>query len=237
MAVTNDSWRVAPHHPLEALSERVWRVEGTVVRTPLQRVMTIARRSDGGLVVHSAIAVDKPTLSAITALGDVKVIVVPNAFHRLDARVFHARFPDAQVVCPPGARKAVEQVVPVGATYDGLPADPAVELQTLDGTKGREGVMIVRDADGTTLVFNDLVFNMPHVGGVQGFVLRHITGSSGGPRITRIAKLFLIHDRDAVRAHLERLAALPDLRRIIVSHHEVIDRAPGAVLAELARTL
>jgi hypothetical protein len=200
-------------------------------------VMTIARRSDGGLVVHSAIAVDKQTINAITELGEVRTIVVPNGFHRLDARVFHARFPDAQVVCPPGARKAVEQVVPVDATYDTLAQDTAVELQSLDGTKGREGVMIVRDPGGTTLVFNDLVFNMPHAGGVQGFVLHHITGSSGGPRITRIAKLFLIHDKRAVRAHLERLAALPDLRRIIVSHHEMITHQPGAVLAQLAAGL
>ena len=237
MATAHETWHVAPHRPLAQLSTNVWKLEGDLERTPLKRVMTIAKREDGGLVVHSAIAVDKPTMTAITTLGDVRAIVVPNAYHRLDARVFHARFPEAQVVCPAGARKAVEQIVPVTATYDDAPSDAVVELQTLDGTKAREGVMIVRDSAGTTLVFNDLVFNMPHVGGAMGFALRHITGSSGGPRITRIARLFLIHDKRAVRAHLERLAALPGLLRIIVSHHEVIEHDPGGVLAELASEL
>jgi hypothetical protein len=41
----------------------------------------------------------------------------------------------------------------------------------------------------------------------------------------------------ALRAHLERLSRLPDLRRILVSHHEVIDRDPARVLADVAATL
>lgn len=230
-------WHVAPHRPLAQLSKHVWRLEGDLERTPIKRVMTIARRKDGGLLVHSAIAADDPTMAQIAALGPVRAILVPNGFHRLDARVYHARFPDAEIVCPRGSREAVAEVVPVARTYDQVASDGVVELQTLDGTLEREGAMIVRDADGTTLVLNDLMFNMPHVGGVQGLVLRFVTGSSGPPKITRIAKMFLIADKRATRAHLEMLAKLPDLRRIIVSHHAVIDQDPGAVLAAVASTL
>jgi hypothetical protein len=237
MPKANTHWRVLPHRPLEQLSERVWRLEGDLGSAPMKRVMTIAKRSDGGLVVHNAIAADAATMTAILALGEVRAIVVPSGFHRLDAGVFHARFPSSQVICPPAARRAVEDVVPVSATYDGTPSDPNVRFETLDGTKGREGAMIVHDAGGTTVVLNDLVFNMPHVPGVQGFVLRHLTGSTGGIRITRIARLFLIAHKPAVREHLERLAAIPDLRRVIVSHHEVIDREPGRALAAVAATL
>jgi hypothetical protein len=72
-------------------------------------------------------------------------------------------------------------------------------------------------------------------------VLRHLTGSTGGIKITRVARLFLIADKRAARAHLERLAALPGLCRIIVPHHVVIDRTsgmePGAALAAAAATL
>ena len=231
------TWRVLPHRPLEQLSERVWRLEGDLEGMPMKRVMTIAARGDGGLVVHNAIAADDPTMAAIAALGEIRAIVVPSGFHRLDAKLFHERFPAAQVICPAGARAKVEQVVPVTATYDGVPGDGVVELQTIDGTKAREGAMIVRDRDGATIVLNDLVFNMPHIPGAQGFVLRHITGSSGGVRITRIARLFIVADKRAVRAHLERLAALPDLRRVIVSHHETIDRDAGHALSMVAATL
>ena len=43
------TWRVLPHRPLTQLSERVWRLEGM----PMKRVMTIAKRADGGLAVHT----------------------------------------------------------------------------------------------------------------------------------------------------------------------------------------
>jgi hypothetical protein len=223
-------WKVLPHRPLAQLADRVWRVEGDLANMPLKRVMTIARRDDGKLVVHNGICVDDATLAAITALGEIALIVVPSAYHRIDAPAYHARFPQAHVTCPPAARAKVERVVPVTATYDQLPRDPHVELVTLDGVRDREGAMIVR-GDDTTLVLNDIVFNMPHVPGAKGFVLRAL-GSSGGPRVSRIARLSLVADRRALRAQLERLADLPNLRRIVVSHHEVIDREPARVLRE-----
>src|SRR6185369_9988190 len=97
------TWRVLPHRPLAQLSERVWRLEGDLEGMPMRRVMTIARRGDGGLVVHNAIAADAPTMAAIAKLGEIRALVVPNGFHRLDAKVFHDRFPAAQVICPAGA--------------------------------------------------------------------------------------------------------------------------------------
>ena len=153
----------------------------------------------------------------------------------LDARVFHERFPAARVICPAGSRKKVEEVVPVSGTYDDEPEDPVVRFETLDGTRRGEGAMIVTDGGGTTLVLNDLVFNMPHASGFTGFVLRRVTGSSGGPKMSRIARWFIARDKPALKTHLEKLAGLPALRRVIVSHHEVIDQ-PG-VLREIAATL
>lgn len=230
-------WTVLPHGAIERLSERVWRVEGTLPSMALARVMTVARRGDGGVVVHNAIALDDAERARLEAWGPVAAIVVPNGYHRLDAPAFHARYPGARVVCPRGCRRRVEQVVPVTGSYEDEPPDAAVALETLDGTAGGEGVMIVRDADGATLVFNDIVFNMPHQPGFTGFVFRHVTASSGGPRISRIARWFLIKDRPALRAHLERLADTPGLRRILVSHHDVIDREPARVLRDVAATL
>lgn len=230
-------WTVLPHKPIERLSERLWRVEGALADMPLQRVMTIARRSDGGMVVHNAIAVDDAARAELEALGPIAAIVVPSGYHRLDAGVFRDRYPGARVICPRGARAKVEQVVPVTGGYEDEPADPAVALETLDGTAATEGAMIVRDGHGASLVLNDIVFNMPHRRGVTGFVLRWITASTGGPRVSRIARWFLIKDRPALRSHLERLASMPDLRRIVVSHHEVIDRDPARVLRDVAATL
>ena len=236
MAKANATWTVLAQGPLEKLDDGLWRIEGSLPGMALKRVMTIARLADGALVIHNAIALDDAGMRALDALGKVAFIVVPNGYHRLDAPSFAKRYPDARVLAPRGARAKVEEVVTVNGDYGDLPADQHVRLEHLDGVRDGEGVMRVESDDGVTLVFNDLVFNMPHMPGFSGFVMR-VLGSSGGPRVTRIARMLLIKEKAAVRAHLERLAATPRLKRIVVSHHQVIVDAPSATLARVAATI
>lgn len=237
MANAEGSWNVLPHRPIEKLSDRVWRVEGDLPNMPLKRVMTIARMTTGELVIHNAIALEESAMSEIEAWGPVAFILVPNAFHRMDAPAFATRYPKAKVLCPPAARPKVAKVVRVDGTYADFPSDPAVALELLEGVGDQEGVMSVRDASGGTLVFNDVLFNAPHVPGAKGFVLRHITASTGGPRVSRIARLFLVKNASAYADHLRKLADTERLVRVIVSHHETIDRSPAHVLRDVAATL
>ncbi len=230
MAKAHTTWKVLPHGPIEKLSDRLWRVEGQLPGIEMKRVMAIAKRADGTLVVHNAIALGDTEMAEIEAWGKVATIVVPNGFHRLDAKVFADRYPQARVLCPPGAKSRVEQVVPVVGVYEELPPDGVVDLELLDGTKQREGVMIVRDGGVVSLVFNDAVFNMPHLGGFTGFILRRVTGSTGGPRVSRVAKWLVVADKRAFRAHIEKLAALPGLAHVVVSHHETITQDPVGTL-------
>lgn len=237
MAKAHDTWKVLPHRPIEEVAENLWRVEGKLENMPLKRVMTIARRSDGDLVVHNAMALDDESMARIDAWGRVGFIVVPNGYHRLDARVYKDRYPAARVLCPRGGKRKVEEVVGVEGAYEDFPADDAVAFETLDGVGDQEGVMIVRSRDGVTLVFNDAVFNMKHGSGVAGWIFRHVTQSTGGPRVSRIFKLFVMKDRAAYRAHLLRLADIPALQRMIVSHHEMVRDGAGAALRQAAATL
>jgi hypothetical protein len=225
MAKTHTQWTVLAHGSIEEIADGVWRVEGTLPSAAMKRVMTVARRADGALVVHNAIALGEDAMKSLDALGRVGWLLVPNGYHRLDAATFAARYPEARVLCPRGARAKVEEVVAVHGDYGDFLADARVRLEHVDGTKDREGAMIVTSNDGATVVLNDLVFNMPHGSGMTGFILRML-GSSGGPRVTRIARMLVVDDKSAVRAHLERLAATPNLARVVVSHHDMIaDRA------------
>jgi hypothetical protein len=112
-----------------------------------------------------------------------------------------------------------------------------VRFEHVAGVAEGEGAMIVTSSDGVTVVLNDLVFNMPHLPGAQGFVLKHVTQSSGGPKLSRLVRWFVIKDKAAVRAELERLAALPGLVRVVVSHHETITDRPADALRAVAATL
>ena len=230
-----DQWKVLQHGALEQLADNLWRVEGSLPDMPLHRVMTIARRGDE-LVIHNAVCVDESSMKRIELAGVPAQLIVPNGWHRLDARVWKQRFPQAKLYCPAGSRKRVEQVVAVDGTYDAFPNSEDVRLEHLQGVREAEGVMTVRSADGVTLVFNDVLFNMPHQPGLQGWVLR-LMGSSGGPRVTRFVRLVMVKDRRALRANLERLAETRDLRRIIVSHHEMINESASEVLRRVASRL
>ena len=174
---------------------------------------------------------------ASTGGARVAWIIVPNGYHRLDASVFKERYPAARVLCPRGGHKKVEEVVPVEGAYEDFTADPDVSFETLEGVGEQEGVMIVRSRDGVTLVFNDIIFNMPHGQGLAGWIFRHITQSSGGPRVSRISRLFVMRDREALRAHLLRLAGLPALRRMIVSHHVMVPEDAAGAVRQAAATL
>jgi hypothetical protein len=222
---------------LVQLTENLWRVEGALPRGPLKRVMTVARRDDGALVVHSPIAMAANSMAALDALGPVSFLVVPNGFHRLDAPTYAKRYPKARVLTTSGSRGRVSKVVSIAGTYSEMPKDGSVALDEIEGTGGQEGIVRVMSRDGVTLVMNDLVFNMPDAPGVPGFVLKHMTRSSGGPRISRIARLLLVKDRAAVKTALTRIAETPGLRRIIVSHHETINDDPIGVLRRVAETL
>ena len=248
MAKAHTTWKVLPHGPIEKLSDRLWRVEGSLEGIDMKRVMTVAKKPDGTLVVHNGIALGDAEMAEIDAWGKVTTIVVPNSYHRLDARVFADRYPEAEVICPKGAEKKVNEVVQAkghsarswsivrmpGTAPE--PNDNGVELVVLEGTKQREGAMIVH-GEITSLVLNDAVFNMPHLSGFTGFVLKSITGSTGGPRISRLMRWFVIADKAAFRAHLEKLAALPNLAHVVVSHHEVIRDDPAGTLRRVAATL
>jgi len=204
---------------------------------PLRRVMTIVRRADGAVVVHNGIAVEPAVLARVEALGPIAAIIVPNGYHRIDAPAFAERYPDAKVFCPSAARTKVEEVVRVDGTYADFPSDPRVRFEELDGTAGAEGFGIVHEAEGATLIFNDAIFNMPHVPGIKGFVLKYVTASTGGPRASRVAAFAVLKDKRAFSRHLERLSTTENLRRIIVSHHETNTEAPADVLRAVAATL
>jgi hypothetical protein len=237
VAATNTGWKVFPHSPLQKIDEGLWRVEGTMGKSPLKRVMTIAKRADGTLVIHNGIALEENAMKEIEALGPIGYVVVPNGYHRFDAPAYKRRYPNAKFVGPAGARKRIEQAVPLDLTYPEVPIDVVVELRTLAGVKEQEGVMIVRCPSGTTLVVTDAVFNMPHVTGFPGFVLKSVTKSSGGPRVTNLFRWFVLKDKAALRADLEALAQLPELKRIIVAHHDTIESDPAKVLASVAATV
>ena len=182
------------------------------------------------MLVHNAIALEDELMTEIEAFGTPEILVVPNGFHRLDAKVWKRRYPRSRVLCPAGARKKVEEVVAVDGSFDDGPKDERVRLFHLDGAKQREGVVEVKSPSGTTLVFNDFIMNQPKLGGVIGFML----APTGKPAVPRVFRWFFVADRAKLTAHIEKLAATPELKRVIVSHGHMLENPAQELRAALA---
>ena len=237
MPVGHTEWKVLAHEPVQKLSENLWRVEGTLDRTSFRRVMTLGRRADGAVVIHNGIALEAELMAEIEAWGEPKYLVVPNRYHRLDAAVFVARYPSIRVFAPRAATAAVKKATPEVCGYEEYPTDASVEMSYIPGLGEAEGAMIVHSSDGTTLVLNDIVFNMPHQPGLIGWMMRYITRSTGEPRISKISRLLLAKQPQQLKQWLLEQADRSDLCRIIVSHHQMVVDRPGEVLRGVAESL
>jgi hypothetical protein len=230
------SLATAPDEALEPLAENLWRVSAMVPGMALRRTMTVARRSDGRLVIHNAIMMAEPAMQKLEGLGTPGYLVVPNGWHRLDAPRLKQRYPGLVVLAPRGARAKVAKKVAVDGTFEDFPADGAVVLEALAGVGEREGVMRVTSSDGVTIVLCDLVFNMDRKPGFFGFMMNTVTASTPGPRVSRLSRMALVKDRAAVRAELARLAETPNLVRLVVAHEKVASGPDAAAALRLAAT-
>jgi hypothetical protein len=213
---------ILPHKPIQKLSENLWRVQGDLPHFGMQRVMTIAKRAAGDLVIHSAIQMNEASMREMEAFGEPTYLLIPHSRHRLDAPKFKRRYPKLIVLATKAVVDKAREVVHVDGTYEDFPSDApevnGVRLEMLRGMGDSEGVMIVRSQDGVTIVLNEVVFDltMPHSRVLQA--LLKLGGLGPGPHVTPILKLELVRDRQALKADLHRLAKIPDVVRLIVSH-------------------
>lgn len=230
MAVGHTVWTVAPHDPIEELSPNLWRVEQQMNRSN-RRVMALARMRDGRVIVHSAIALDDASMAKLDAWGEVAAILIPNRFHRKDARIWQERYPKAKVYAPSGAVSAAAKATPVHGTYADVPRDETFSARDLAGIAEREGVLLLREAAGTTAIFCDTLLNLPKTSGLLGMMM-HPTGTLSVPRPT---SMLFAKDKKALRADLESIAA--DLARVVPGHGAVVEDEASSRLREAAARL
>jgi hypothetical protein len=238
MPATLEKWEVQPHEALGQIADGILTVAGEI-RMPLgnfPRRMTVVRLSGGRTAIWSAIALDEPEMKRIEALGEPSFLIVPGDHHRLDARIWKLRYPAIQVIAPPGAKEAIEEAVAVDATSDVL-RDPQVKLIIVPGTGGHEAALEVRRAEGLTLVLNDVLANVAHPHGLGAHVMARLFGFGvHHPQVPRPVKHGM-ESKPALAAQFDLWASDPDLKRIIVSHGDVIEDDPAEALRTLADAL
>ena len=239
MSKFNEEWKVAPHGSLQQLDDGLLTVAGTI-RMPVgnfPRRMTVVALSHHRSAIWSAMPLREADMRRIEALGDPTFLIVPGIAHRLDIKPWKQRYPQAKVVCTPGARGAVEEVLPVDATTDVL-KDPSVQLETVPGVGAKEAALLVRRDGRLTLVLNDILANVRRPHGIGAHIMARLFGFGvKRPKMPWLIRRMLLKDNKALAAAFRKWGEDPTLERIIVSHGDVIERAPGEVLKRVATDL
>ena len=239
MAKPHSEWTVLPHGKLKRLDHDLLSVTGTMNMPPMGEVtrrMTIVRLSDRRLIIYSAISLAEVEMNALESYGTPAYLIVPGDIHRMDAKPWKDRYPALQVIAPAGARDKIQEIVPVDATEVDF-GDPEVHFMTMPGTGDSEAVLVVQTASGTTVVLNDLIFDLANRPGLSGWLFKAIGLTGDQPHIAFPVKLKEVQDKQAVSTQLERWARMPNLQRVIISHGDIIAQSPGAVLERIATEL
>jgi len=238
MAGIFEKWTVLPHGKLTSVDDNLLTVVGELPMPAgdFPRRMTVARLRDGRLVVFSAIALDEPEMKALEAWGSLSFLIIPNERHRKDARIWKDRYPQLVVVAPAGARQQAAEVVPVDATSVDF-GDPTIRFVTVPGTDEREAALVVETTTGTTLVLNEIVWNVPDRPGLGGWLFRLAGFTGDAPKIPTFVALKSIKDKPALAVQLRAWAELPRLNRLILSHGEIVSHDAPQLLGHLAKAL
>ncbi|HVE81391.1 MAG TPA: hypothetical protein VND93_01030 [Myxococcales bacterium] len=230
MARPKRPWIVTQHGPIEQIDDNLWGVESQVPNIPLSRRMCIARMSDGKLAFFHAVPLDQPALEQVRTLGQPAYLVVGHSNHAVDAHAFAAKL-GLKIYGPRESEAGLRQRVDDIAPLESFPADAAVQVESMPGTRHGDALMRVHSGGGQrlNLCFTDAVMNVK-----TGPLPMRLVGFTGGPKCPPVFKLIFTRDKKALRANLERLAALPRLARLVPCHGAVIDQDAARVLGQIA---
>lgn len=232
MSRTPRRWTVLPHGPIQKLEDNLWVVEGQVP-TPggIKRRMAVVRRGDGTLLFFHAMPLEDAAMAELAAWGRPTTLVLGHDLHAIDAEPFAKRL-DLTIYGPgPNLDKLRARGLEIAGSLADLPLDPTVRFEESEGTKTGEAVGIVTSGERVSLLFADCCQNSPP----EGMMLPlRVLGFAGGPKVVPLFRLLFIRDRAQLRAHLERLAALPGLARLVPFHGAVVDVDPAAALRKAA---
>lgn len=232
------TWTVLPHGDLIQINDRILTVVGDL-KMPLvhlPRRMTIVRLNDGGLVIYSAIALDEAQMARVEAFGTPRFMIVPSGRHRLDAPAYAARYPQLKTIAAHGARAKVAEVVNVDANAPNF-GDPSVRYVEVAGTNQTEAALEVDAEDGVTLIVNEIIGDIHGAHGLGGWLLKTMGFAGDEPHVPAGPKLEFAKHKADLAAQLRQWAAIRNLKRIIVSHGDIIETDPQANLRKLADSL
>lgn len=187
---------------------------------------------DGGLLVlNPGTDLRDGDFAELDALGTVKALVAPGAYHNMGLPAWSARYPSAGLYGPAAAAKHVakvhEKLAPLQdlrALAVILPRD--VEVFEVEGCGQPDALLVVRRGDGTTWFTNEIITNWASWPKSVIFrLLFKLTGARLGLDVSTMSLVFLRGKKPLVRAFFEGKLESHPPTRLVPCHGEVLQDA------------
>lgn len=218
---------------LRAIDDGLWVAEGPLRFLGIQMGcrMTVMRLGDGTQLVYSPIRHTAQLQSAVEAAGSVSWLVAPNKFHHLFVADWVGAVPGAKLAMSPGLtkkRKDLEPALVLGQSPP--PWGDTVEVCAVDGMPAiEEWVLFHRPT--ATLVVTDLAFHLDDGCAASARFLGRVGGTFGKLAPTRLERLMLVGDKNALRGTVQKILEWP-FERVVMAHGSIVESGGRAALEE-----
>ena len=238
-----DDLLYTPINTVKPVAEGLWIVDGPEIgfgvgpfKMPFSTRMTVIRRADGKLVLHSPTALTDELKAQIDVLGEVADLVAPNKIHYWWVRDWKDAYPSARVLAAPGVgERAGDRLPSVDQELDGSEVEDWGDvLSYIPVTGGFMTEAVVFHHPSRTLVLTDLIENFePHK--VPSWWLRILMKLGGilhpHGSMPRDMRLTFRGREPHLRTCVQQMMAL-EPARIIMAHGKLYE---ADCRAELAR--
>lgn len=183
--------------------------------------MTVVRLADGGLFVHSPVALDAETRDAIDALGPVKALVAPTLFHHLFIGEWGRAYPHASLSACPGLEKKRKDLSWGAILTDDAEAQWKGEIdQVFFSARTMENEVIFFHRKSKTIISSDFIFNLrTHSSGLTRAVAGLLGQREPG---TTLLERIMIRKREVAREQVARVVAW-GAEHLVIAHGDIID--------------
>lgn len=222
-----------PLNVLKPLATDLWLVDGPKIhmsagplKLPFPTRMTVARLQDGGLWLHSPIALSPDLRARIDALGPVRHLIAPNKIHYAAVQQWLDAYPEATSWGVAGieerARKNQIKVTLHHRLTDTPPPDWVVEFDQMLVTSNFMSEAIFFHRASRTLILTDLIENFAPER--LSWPMRAMTWAAGnlGPdgSMPRDMRLTFRGRRDHLRAAIARMVGWAP-KIVVLAHGDI----------------
>jgi hypothetical protein len=218
-----------PLNTLKRVVENLWIVDGPVIRfgmpwpkIPFPTRMTVIRRADGDLFIHSPTALTPALKAEIEDAGRPRWIIGPNRIHYWWIPDWKTAFPDASVYLAPRIKEQAAGRITFGCFAldgdSGYPWDKDIATLPVTGSYMTEVEFFHRAS--RTLILTDFIENF-ELRKLDSLVMRWLTRLGGAQdpdgQMPRDMRLTFAKQKPQLRAAIEKMIAW-DPERIILAH-------------------